>query len=177
MAFLEDFRSADFLYDTIDIAIWSDIEQGLAITAASLATLRPLYRVLVAYLRWSESSTIPLNEGKKTPYPSSSFSNSQKKKKRNGQFSLISHTRNDGADEEEYRLESCRPVKLRDDLVEDVDEQGRPRSGKGFASWRIQTGGGNEEELSSVGGITRQTEVHLSSEVDRQRKVSILIKS
>ena len=171
MAFVMDFRSLDFLYDTVDIAIWSDIEQGLAITAASLATLRPLYRVLVAHLGWSESSTVPLNEGKETPYPSSDFNNGQNKKKRNGQFSLISYTRNDGADEEEYGLESCRPVKLRDDLVGDVDEQGRPRSEKGFASWRIQTGEGSEEELSSVRGITRQTEVYLSSEVDRQRKV------
>lgn len=171
MAFVEDFRSADFLYDTIDIAIWSDVEQGLAITAASLATLRPLYRALVTRLRWSESSTIPLNESKETPYPSLGFNNDHNKKKRNGRFSLMGYTRNSGAGEEEYRLESCRPVKLRDDLVGDFYEQGILRSEEGFASWRIQTGEGSEEELSSVRGITRKTQVYMSSEVDRQRKV------
>lgn len=34
----------DFLYATVDIAIWSTVEQGLAITAGSLATLRPLFK-------------------------------------------------------------------------------------------------------------------------------------
>ena len=171
MAFVMDFRSTDFLYDTVDIAIWSDIEQGLAITAASLATLRPLYRVLMTHFGWLESSTVSLNEGKETPYQSSGFSNCQNKKKRNGQFSLISYTRNDGAGEEEYGLEICRPVKLRDDLVGGVDEQGMPRSEKGFASWKIQTGAESEEELNSVEGITRQTDVYMSSEVGKQRKV------
>lgn len=40
--------SDDFLYDTLDVAIWSTVEQGLAITAGSLATLRPLIK-LVGY--------------------------------------------------------------------------------------------------------------------------------
>ena len=31
---------------TVDIAIWSTTEQGLAITAGSLATLRPLFRTI-----------------------------------------------------------------------------------------------------------------------------------
>ncbi|KAK8039792.1 Satratoxin biosynthesis SC1 cluster protein 4 [Apiospora rasikravindrae] len=34
----------DFLWATVDIAIWSTVEQGLAITAGSLATLRPLFK-------------------------------------------------------------------------------------------------------------------------------------
>ncbi|KAF9761428.1 hypothetical protein IL306_003815 [Fusarium sp. DS 682] len=34
----------DFLWNTTDIAIWSTIEQGLAITASSMATLRPLLK-------------------------------------------------------------------------------------------------------------------------------------
>ncbi|MCJ1246733.1 hypothetical protein MMC30_003942 [Trapelia coarctata] len=36
--------SSDFLYSTVDLAIWSTIEPGVGITAASLATLRPLFR-------------------------------------------------------------------------------------------------------------------------------------
>ncbi|KAG9251862.1 uncharacterized protein F5Z01DRAFT_253947 [Emericellopsis atlantica] len=38
------FKDPDFLWATVDIAIWSCTEQGLAITAGSLATLRPLLR-------------------------------------------------------------------------------------------------------------------------------------
>ncbi|EYE93364.1 putative integral membrane protein, partial [Aspergillus ruber CBS 135680] len=36
----------DFLYATVEIAVWSNIETGLGISAGSLATLRPLLRLL-----------------------------------------------------------------------------------------------------------------------------------
>ncbi|ETS81131.1 hypothetical protein PFICI_06133 [Pestalotiopsis fici W106-1] len=45
-AYLPRFRDPDFLWATLDIAIWSTVEQGLAIAAGSLATLRPLLRLL-----------------------------------------------------------------------------------------------------------------------------------
>ncbi|KAL0264573.1 hypothetical protein SLS55_000523 [Diplodia seriata] len=48
MAYVQDFKDPDFLFATVDIAIWSDTEQGLAITAGSLATLRPLFRLLTS---------------------------------------------------------------------------------------------------------------------------------
>ncbi|RHZ68349.1 hypothetical protein CDV55_107048 [Aspergillus turcosus] len=44
--FVQTIRDQDFLYATVQIAIWSNIETGLAITAGSLATLRPLFRIL-----------------------------------------------------------------------------------------------------------------------------------
>jgi hypothetical protein len=37
-------NEADFLYATTDVAIWSCVETGVGITAACLATLRPLFR-------------------------------------------------------------------------------------------------------------------------------------
>lgn len=37
-------NQADFLYATTDVAIWSTSETGIGITAASFATLRPLFR-------------------------------------------------------------------------------------------------------------------------------------
>ena len=46
LPFMRSIVSDNFLYDTVDIAIWSTIEQCLTITAASLATLRPLVREL-----------------------------------------------------------------------------------------------------------------------------------
>ncbi|KAH6656126.1 hypothetical protein BKA67DRAFT_535020 [Truncatella angustata] len=47
-AYLPRFRDPDFLWATTDIAIWSTVEEGLAIAAGSLATLRPLLK-LVGY--------------------------------------------------------------------------------------------------------------------------------
>ncbi|RNJ52182.1 hypothetical protein D7B24_004215 [Verticillium nonalfalfae] len=44
--FLQKFRQPDFLWNTVDIAIWSTVEQGLAITAGSLATLKPLIKAV-----------------------------------------------------------------------------------------------------------------------------------
>ncbi|KAF4151932.1 hypothetical protein CNMCM8927_002454 [Aspergillus lentulus] len=44
--FVQTIRNQDFLYATVQIAIWSNIETGLAITAGSLATVRPLFRIL-----------------------------------------------------------------------------------------------------------------------------------
>ncbi|KAJ5476151.1 hypothetical protein N7475_001880 [Penicillium sp. IBT 31633x] len=45
MPFVETFGDPDFLYATFQIAIWSNVEAGLGITAGSLATLRPLLRM------------------------------------------------------------------------------------------------------------------------------------
>lgn len=55
IAYCRDYLKPDFLYATVNIAIWSTIECGLAITAGSLATLRPLFRVIGSKL-WSHAS-------------------------------------------------------------------------------------------------------------------------
>lgn len=165
-----DFRSPEFLHDTVDIAIWSDIEQGLAITAGSLATLRPLYRVITARLGWSLTSTNPLSDKKgSSPFPRSGLSSGNQRRKKSGPFSLITLTRHDGPSEE-YGLENCRPVKLRDDLADSIDSDGRPNNEKGFNTWRIQVGDGSEEELNSAkntkmeNGITRKTDIYTAVE-------------
>ncbi|KAI0483136.1 hypothetical protein GGR56DRAFT_663724 [Xylariaceae sp. FL0804] len=44
--YLTKFEDPDFLWATVDIAIWSSVEQGLAISAGSLATLRPLIKLI-----------------------------------------------------------------------------------------------------------------------------------
>jgi hypothetical protein len=41
-------NKADFLYATTDVAIWTCCETGLAITATSAATLRPLFQSFIA---------------------------------------------------------------------------------------------------------------------------------
>jgi hypothetical protein len=49
--------SKDFLWDSIPIAIWSTVEQCLAITAGCLATLQPLVKMIRSKL--GMSSTVP----------------------------------------------------------------------------------------------------------------------
>ncbi|KAF6804786.1 integral membrane protein [Colletotrichum sojae] len=44
--YLMKLKDPDFLWSTLDIAIWSSVEQGLAITAGSLATIRPLLKIV-----------------------------------------------------------------------------------------------------------------------------------
>jgi hypothetical protein len=137
MAFVMEFRSAEFLYDTVNIAIWSDIEQGLAITAASLATLRPLYRIVMTRIESSETLTASSNESREEPYLTTRLGGIQNNKMMNGQLSSISCARNDST-VEEYELENCRPVMLADDLVREVDEEEEPTSQANFASWKTQ---------------------------------------
>ncbi|KAF7537974.1 hypothetical protein G7054_g3289 [Neopestalotiopsis clavispora] len=55
--YLPRFRNFDFLFATVDIAIWSAVEQGLAITAGCLATLRPLLKEVSYRLGWTKPST------------------------------------------------------------------------------------------------------------------------
>ena len=47
LPYVHTLASQDFLYATIDVAIWSTAETGMGITASSLATLRPLFRTFL----------------------------------------------------------------------------------------------------------------------------------
>ncbi|OOF95330.1 hypothetical protein ASPCADRAFT_406135 [Aspergillus carbonarius ITEM 5010] len=60
------FADWDFLYATVEIALWSNIEVGLGITAGSLATLRPLLR------QWLGSSADHNYDASPFPGPSGS---------------------------------------------------------------------------------------------------------
>ncbi|RYN54140.1 hypothetical protein AA0118_g9315 [Alternaria tenuissima] len=52
LAYVPTFRDPEFLYATVPIAIWSEVEMGLAIIAGSLPTLRPLYRIAAQKFSW-----------------------------------------------------------------------------------------------------------------------------
>jgi hypothetical protein len=169
MGYLMKFKSPDFLWDTFDVAIWSDIEQGLAITAGSLATLRPLYRDVTRRLGWTDAQTFPTGDHKSSHgwyrTPSSEL------QKKSGPFSLVSITRVGGegspprsrsSDEVAASVPGPSPIKLRDDLLEESEES------KGFNSWRIQVGNRCDEESTVARGITRQTDVFLESSNHRR---------
>ncbi|KAL1597762.1 hypothetical protein SLS60_008249 [Paraconiothyrium brasiliense] len=172
MGYLMKFKSPDFLWDTLDVAIWSDIEQGLAITAGSLATLRPLYREITkSLLGWTDANTGPFpSEGKNSRGWYRTPSSDQYHQKKSGPFSLVSmtragdgETRRSGESDEELAARTGKPapIKLRTDLMDEHEQS------KGFNSWRIQVGDRSEEDLTVAHGITKQTDVFLQSSHQR----------
>ncbi|KAI6789848.1 hypothetical protein KC361_g8292 [Hortaea werneckii] len=48
-------NSADFLYATTEVALWSCVETALGITAACAATLRPLFRQMMPWIGFASS--------------------------------------------------------------------------------------------------------------------------
>lgn len=83
-----------YLGATADIAIWSEVEQGLAITAASFATLRPLFRVVFSNfgILSTGSDTAPSGaaNGNKNPIGSTGWSKTSRRSKRSSHHSSIS---------------------------------------------------------------------------------------
>ncbi|OBT76822.1 hypothetical protein VF21_04484 [Pseudogymnoascus sp. 05NY08] len=61
---------SDFLYSTMDVAIWSTVEVGIGIVASAAATLRPLFRVFFAGSRAVNggSSALASNHWSKPAY-------------------------------------------------------------------------------------------------------------
>jgi hypothetical protein len=55
--FIKQLTQGDFLYSTTDVAIWSTVEPGIGLTAAAMATLRPLFREFLSRSRLLGSST------------------------------------------------------------------------------------------------------------------------
>lgn len=162
-----DFKNPDFLWATVDIAIWSDIEQGLAVTAGSLATLRPLYRQLSSKFGFTSTGGTPSGPSKPSgmrtpqwnPVPNDA-------KKKPSFFSLSNNTllRSDRGTvrEEEYGMGDLQPIRLRDDLVETNSE----KSDKNFNTWTIQASKTSDEECRA-GTITMQSEIYQQSESRR----------
>ncbi|KOC15797.1 polytopic membrane protein [Aspergillus flavus AF70] len=72
MAYVETLRNPDFLYATVGIAVWSNIETGLGIFAGSLATLRPLLRMIRPGTGRSYNKNTPSAPGSRT-WPNSTF--------------------------------------------------------------------------------------------------------
>ncbi|KAK1569797.1 uncharacterized protein LY79DRAFT_643380 [Colletotrichum navitas] len=93
MPFVLDFKNPDFLYATVDIAIWSTVEQGLACTAGSLATLRPLFRLVGYRLGFTSMGPSQLHDYERGN-PSAmggkvnNISNTSSSRQRRGPFSL-----------------------------------------------------------------------------------------
>jgi hypothetical protein len=167
MAYVMDFKNPDFLWATLDIAIWSDVEQGLAITAGSLATLRPLYRKLAT--RLGINTTGQGESGKGTPqwYGGPSTAKESKRKSLFHFGTLMRTEKGTVRDrEEDYGLGNLQPMRLRDDLI---DESQVEKSEKGFSSWTVSAGGKSLDEERDVppvpqGHITLQKQVVQESE-------------
>lgn len=166
MAYVMDFKNPDFLWATLDIAIWSDTEQGLAITAGSLATLRPLYRKFAA--RIGIATTGKGESGKNHNPKWYGGPSTAKESKRKSLFHLGTLMRTEkGQDkDEDYGMGSLQPMRLRDDLIDETQVE---KSDKGFSSWTVSAGGKSFDEEHPVpqlptGQIAMQKDVVQESE-------------
>lgn len=152
-----DFKNPDFLYATVDIAIWSDIEQGLAITAGSLATLRPLYRKLASRFGFSTGDSSAPSDNKHAAKWSPNLSSPRKKGFTNFESLFRSEKGTVKAPDEEYGMGDLQPIRLRDDLDNEKNE-------RGFNSWEIESGRASNEAVNQAGTITMQKQFYHSSE-------------
>ena len=166
MGYVMDFKNPDFLWATVDIAIWSDIEQGLAITAGSLATLRPLWRQISASLGLAESSLGPSGDppsnmrttrwiGDPTLEPHkkpSIFSSVRSLLKPEKKPAPKTH-------EEDYGMGNLQPMRLRDDLSAENE-----KNDKVFNTWKINGGGKVSDEEYRIGTITMETHINQKNE-------------
>ncbi|KAL2127575.1 hypothetical protein VTI74DRAFT_10463 [Chaetomium olivicolor] len=75
LPYMRFIASSDFLYATVDVAIWSSVEQGLAITAAGLATLQPLFKIIGYKLGLTSSGPSLPDGGGASGYMHNSHSN------------------------------------------------------------------------------------------------------
>lgn len=167
MAYLENFHSNDFLYSTTDIAIWSQIEMGLAIAAGSLATLRPLMKMTLRRLGFTgaeDSNQAPSSAGLRT-FGQGSSKSSFSRKTPKSLFSMTTFTKMEEEPEEEqtiivankHDLElggEAQPgtrVSLRNDK-HDYRVQVKTSNGDG-SKW-ARTLGETEEDIQ---GITKKT--------------------
>ncbi|KAF9872592.1 hypothetical protein CkaCkLH20_10089 [Colletotrichum karsti] len=112
MPYVKDFKNIDFLYATVDIAIWSTTEQGLAITAGSLATLRPLFRLVGHRLGFTSMGPSALHDSDRNA-PSAMggklkdiSNNSSASRPRRGPFSLTTFMAKDEAEAHELASNS-----------------------------------------------------------------------
>ncbi|KAH8768053.1 hypothetical protein BGZ57DRAFT_766264, partial [Hyaloscypha finlandica] len=71
--YINQLAQNDFLYSTTDVAIWSTVEPGIGITAAALATLRPLFRTFLSRSKLFGSSTRSRSES--NAWPASKMAN------------------------------------------------------------------------------------------------------
>jgi hypothetical protein len=162
MGYVMDFKNPDFLWATVDIAIWSDIEQGLAITAGSLATLRPLWRQVSEKFGFSNSSFGP--SGPQTPQWNNDPNRELKKKPSffSMTMSLLKTEKGTPKSEidEDYGMGNLQPVRLRDDLSAENE-----KTDKVFNTWKIKGGSKVSDEECRIGEITLETHINQKTEM------------
>jgi len=166
MRYVMDFRNPDFLWATVDIAIWSDIEQGLAITAGSLATLRPLWRQFSASIGLASSTFGPSGSPSNMRSPKwNGDPTLEQPRKKLGIFSFtrsLLQTENKPATkdlDDDYGMGNLQPMRLRDDLSAENEKNDQV-----FNTWRIKGGSNVSDEECRVGAITMETHINQRNE-------------
>jgi hypothetical protein len=110
LAYVPTFRDPEFLYATVPIAIWSEVEMSLAITAGSLPTLRPLYKVAAKKFSWKTSFFSDQKSGHASKATLTIGGSALSRKESDYTSCSESECRIVRVDSEEYVLEDQRPM-------------------------------------------------------------------
>lgn len=149
--FVKNFDNPDFLWATVDIAIWSNTEQGLAITAGSLATLRPLLRQLGQKFGISSTGPSILHDSDQ-PMGRQTFGQKLPSDQPRGHFNLSTYPRDDqdgrGSDEEAGYARKDH-IKSKGDNADSI--------------WRSREDNNSEEQLTGKGSKTDQKIVKVTT--------------
>lgn len=110
LAYVPTFRDPEFLYATVPIAIWSEVEMSLAITAGSLPTLRPLYKVAAKKFSWKTSLFSDQKSGHASKANLTIGGSALSRKQSDYTSCSESERKIVRVDSEEYVLENQRPI-------------------------------------------------------------------
>ncbi|KAH6655360.1 hypothetical protein BKA67DRAFT_657307 [Truncatella angustata] len=148
-AFIEKFKDPDFLWATVDIAIWSTTEQGLAITAGSLASLQPLAKRMGQRLGiWQTQQTRSKGSKDMLPKTIGSLDQSKRHKKlgsrsANDTFGMTTFDNNDWNDRDEGRREGVDSYPMKNQIMLTRDVTVTTKRG---SMWTVSEKKGNESE-------------------------------
>lgn len=153
--YVKDFKNPDFLYATIDIAIWSTAEGGLGITAGNLATLRPLVQSMGNCFGFTQSGQTQLSDmeisqrprladpGKPLSRPRASlrrvFSPAPPPKRPDSEWGLDMDSAAQRASQEDFKLSTM--AHGRDGSGHGSEDELRPQTDMTHEDWRSKKQG------------------------------------
>jgi hypothetical protein len=161
--------SADFLHETIDIAVWSVIEPGLGIMAGCMATIRPLFKGLGLSLTRSSGNRYRTGGRGSGATPKLFFSLSRRRN------CGTSHTLRGGGGTGPPGGSNVSELELRQSHSPGPKY---PRTGSKGSTWNIE-GGSREEAMDHSDGISIHTSFNVftyragdSEDDERERRSS-----
>ncbi|KAH8682089.1 hypothetical protein BX600DRAFT_521505 [Xylariales sp. PMI_506] len=179
LSYVQDFKNPDFLWATAYIATWSQTEQGLAIAAGCLVTLKPLFRMALSRLGFTQAGSTGA-PGSSARYGKERTGNSSYSvKSPNRLFSLSNFTKMDDVEDSPYEpdakgTEQHQGIPLEATTQDSFRRQGHNNPDRGYEyriairnprsdAWNYPIQGVPGQQDPHSGRITKETSVDVTS--------------